>query len=95
VTSFTMVAELRRRRARRATAVTTARHAITTTGQNVAWSNQIRRWAFATRVVACRSRARLSMAAFHHASVLSVQTLLRERPDRTQAAPSRKHNELG
>jgi hypothetical protein len=57
-------AALRRRHTRLPTATTATTPPMATTGQKMVWSNQNRRWTFATWTVACRTRAKLSMSAF-------------------------------
>jgi hypothetical protein len=53
------------------------------TGQNAAWSNQMRRCTVTIRLRACRSRTKLSMAAFRDGSALNIKRLLPQRPDTT------------
>jgi hypothetical protein len=63
--SSVSAAALRRRRSQLATATATMTPpAATTAGQKMVWSNQNRRWTFATCIDARRTRATLSMSAF-------------------------------
>jgi broad specificity phosphatase PhoE len=52
-------------------------------GQNANWSNQMRRCTFTTRLLARRSRIKLSTAAFRADSAFHVKRLLPQRPDTT------------
>jgi hypothetical protein len=91
--SWTTAAELYRRHARRATAVAITMLLSTTTGQNVAWRIQIRRWTFTTRFRACRSRTKLSMPAFRHDPVPCIRGFDRgTRTACTQVSVSKTHD---
>jgi hypothetical protein len=60
--SFASTVALRRRHAQLPTAIAVTMPPIATPGQKIVWSNQMRRWTFATRTDARRTRATLSIA---------------------------------